>query len=300
MTAGPLHYSDCIDSLASSQNPDGGWGFRSGASSAVEATAWALAALNLSPAGGDGARDLGRSWLLQAQRADGGWPAIPSQPQACWITSLAAGVLQRQGGAKESVERGLRWLLDAWPAEGTLWWRIRQAIFPAGEAGQNHSLRGWSWTAGTASWVEPTAHALIFLQSLPAQMLTSRAAQRMDLAEGMLFDRMCPGGGWNSGNPSIYGVPGVPRIGPTVWALLALKNRAERAEVRRSLEWLEHAYGGIHGPASLALAHLCLTAYGLPLPALGPALGTLYARNHFFDNVITTAWAAAALRGETA
>jgi hypothetical protein len=106
----------------------------------------------------------------------------------------------------------------------------------------------------------------------------------------MLYDRMCPGGGWNSGNPLVYGVAGVPRIGPTAWALLALRDHPERAEIKLSLKWLAGAYLAIRGAASLALAHRCLAAYGRPVAPLAPALGELHSHNRFFENVVTTAW----------
>jgi hypothetical protein len=206
--------------------------------------------------------------------------------------------LHLQGGAQNAVERGLRWLLNEWPAESTLWWRVRQALFSSRETRQNSSLCGWNWTPGTASWVEPTAHALLFLRSLPAKMYSSQGAKRRQLAERMLYDRICPGGGWNSGNPLVYGVAGVPRVGPTVWALLALRDDAERAEIQMSLDWLQGAYGTIHGPASLALAHRCLAAYGRRVPPLAPALDELYPRNRFFENVLTNAWIILALNQE--
>ncbi len=142
-------------------------------------------------------------------------------------------------------ERGLDWLLEAWPAEGTLWWRLRQSFIslPRWLARTARCAAGIG-RPGTASWVEPTAHALLFLRSLPPELLPPQAAKRRQLAERMLFDRMCPGGGWNSGNPLVYGVAGVPRIGPTAWALLALRDHSERAEIQMSLAWLEGAYGG--------------------------------------------------------
>jgi hypothetical protein len=206
--------------------------------------------------------------------------------------------LHLQGGAQNAVERGQRWLLNEWPAESALWWRVRQALFSSHETRQNSSLCGWSWTPGTASWVEPTAHALLFLRSLPAGMHTSGGAKRRQLAERMLYDRMCPGGGWNSGNPLVYGVAGVPRVGPTVWALLALRDDAERAEIQMSLDWLQGAYEGIHGPASLALAHRCLAVYGRRVSPLVPLLGELYPRNRFFEDVLTNAWIILALNEE--
>jgi len=116
----------------------------------------------------------------------------------------------------------------------------------------------------------------------------------------MLFDRMCPDGGWNSGNPLIYGVAGVPRVGPTAWALLALREHSHRPEIQASLAWLERAYGTIRGGASLALAHHCLAVFGFRVPPLAPALEKLYAPNSFFQNVLTMAWITLALSEEAA
>ena len=175
--------------LITRQNSDGGWGYHPASSSSVEATAWALMALMASrhfpPQAEVCAR--ARQWLLDVQRADGSWPTIPGHPQGCWVTSLACQSLHLQGGAQHAVERGLQWLLNAWPAEGTLWWRLRETLFPSHVSKQDSSLRGWNWTPGTASWVEPTAHALLFLRSLPSALLSSQAAKRRHLGERMLF-----------------------------------------------------------------------------------------------------------------
>jgi len=286
--------------LLHSQNSDGGWGYHPASPSAVEATAWALMALGASRPAPAPAEACTRAcaWLLAAQRADGSWPPFPGYPQGCWVTSIASQALHLEGGAPAAVERGLHWLLNAWPAEGTLWWRLRQTLFPSPVTAQDSSLRGWNWTPGTASWVEPTAHALLFLRALPAEMLSSRGNERRSLAERMLFNRMCPGGGWNSGNPRIYGVAGVPRIGPTAWALLALRDHDARPEIQSSLDWLEGACAAVHGAASRALAHRCLMAFGRRVSPLAPLLGELYSHNHFFDNVLTMAWVVLALQEE--
>ena len=298
MVSGQIRDTDFPDFLVTNQNSDGGWGFHPGSTSAVEATAWALPALASSRKAPEQVCTRARDWLLATQLADGSWPAFPGQPRGCWVTSIAARALLRQGGSHDAVGQALYWLVKAWPAEGALWWRLRQALFPARLARQDNSLRGWSWTPGTASWVEPTAHALMFLYAVPAKTLPPSASKRRQLAERMLFDRMCPGGGWNSGNPQVYGVAGIPRVGPTAWALLALQDHADRAEVQSSLRWLEGAYNRIQGGASLALAHLCLRAHGRSLPSLSPALGELYSRNRFFENILTVAWVTLALSEE--
>jgi len=156
---------------------------------------------------------------------------------------------------------------------------------------QDHSLRGWGWTPGTASWVEPTSYALLLLGALPDHLQTQAVTRRRSMGEAMLLNRVCSGGGWNSGNPVVYGVPGEPAVGPTVWALLALREQADRQEVSNSLRWLEDTYERSEGPASIAQAHWCLRLYGRPVPPLDPALWNCYARNQFFDNVLAMSWA---------
>ncbi len=138
---------------------------------------------------------------------------------------------------------------------------------------QNAALRGWSWTPGTSSWVEPTACALILLHELHgSKPFPPDAEKRRALAEAMLYDRMCPGGGWNSGNAEVYGVAGQPLVGPTVWALLALQKYRERAENQEALRWLLATQEQIEGPGSLALAHICFRVYGCNAPSIVPAL----------------------------
>lgn len=117
----------------------------------------------------------------------------------------------------------------------------------------------------------------------------------MQLAERMLYDRVCPGGGWNAGNPLVYGEPGIPRIGPTAWALLALRNNKDRSANVESLEWLERNQEGIQGPGSLALAQLCLKAYGRPTAPIEPRLQAFYLNNHFLQNIPVIAWASLAV-----
>jgi len=120
---------------------------------------------------------------------------------------------------------------------------------------------------------------------------TRAIADRRRMGEAMLLNRMCPGGGWNSGNPVVYGVPGEPAVGPTVWALLALRGQPHRPEVSESLRWLEAARERSEGSASIAQAHWCLRLYGRPVPPLDAALWACYARNQFFDNVLAMSWA---------
>src|SRR5438876_464221 len=95
---------------------------------------------------------------------------------------------------------------------------------------------GWGFHPGSSSRVEPTSFALLALEQAPKDLLPAAAARRRQLAESLLRDRMCPGGGWNCGNPRVYGVAGEPLVLPTAWALLALRAHPERPENVMSLE----------------------------------------------------------------
>ena len=296
----PFTEDFCFPFLLGAQNADGGWGYNPGSSSGTEPTSWAFLALRGARRHdkGEQAAKRAQQWLHKTQLPDGSWPAFVGQPKGCWVTALACLALLAQKESGDLVNRGARWLCEAWPAEGGLWWRLRrrwQKTPPV--VRQDSSLRGWSWTPGTASWVEPTSCALILLKNLPPDFLPPSSGKRVRLAEAMLYDRMCAGGGWNSGNPLVYGVAGVPRVGPTVWALLALRDRRDRAENQKSLDWLAATFGEIQGPGSLALAHLCLAAHGQGVPPLEPLLRSRLAVNQFLMNVVVVAWAALALGG---
>jgi hypothetical protein len=283
----------CVPFLLRARNPDGGWGYSPGLPSGTEATSWAALALSaLDRSELSGAIESGGSFLRESQRADGSWAAFPGQAEGCWVTSVACLALGEVAAAATPVERGRRWLCDAWPGEGGIWWRLRHRL--AGDGGavrQNHSLRGWSWTRGTSSWVEPTAFALLALRNACTPKLSARAASRRRMGAAMLLDRMCPGGGWNCGNPLVYGTPGQPLVGPSAWALAALAGQPACEETRQSLDWLARVYSSISSPASLALATVCLRVWGRAVLPVEPHLRRLATANEFLDSVPSVAWA---------
>jgi hypothetical protein len=222
---------------------------------------------------------------------DGSWPAAIGQKKGSWVTSLACWALRARPEACGSVARGLRWLTDEWPGDSGLWWRLMRR-FARGKriVDQNDSLCGWSWTHGTASWVEPTSYAVLAMRGSPSSLLPAKARLRLQLAESLLYERMCPGGGWNCGNPMVYGVPGEPQVGPTVWALLALRRNSERPEMRQSVNWLEKNWETISSPARVALSAIALDVFGRPNPAAGTSLRNLCENDQMLRNVPVAAW----------
>jgi hypothetical protein len=236
-----------------------------------------------------GKLDQGFQFLRTAQLADGSWSASPEVTSGCWVTSLACIVLPADAHA--AVSSGLKWLCDDWPRDSAPWRRfLARFSFERKISAQDDSLQGWGWTPHTSSWVEPTSFALILLDHTPREMWPQAADRRREMARRMLYDRMCPGGGWNCGNPMVYGVAGEPLIVPTVWALLAIRDDPNRAEFAMSLDWLAKNIDDARGAGSLAQARVCLEICGRKWPTKGATLADFYRRNDFLRSVPVAAW----------
>jgi hypothetical protein len=284
----------CVPLLRNAQNSDAGWGFHPGSQSRVEPTCWAVKAL-ASRAAEQNSRDIARGldFLLAAQLADGSWPSTPEEKTGCWVTSLACWALSGVSDAQYSkaVARGLSWICEDWPRDSSWLQRWVRKFSSAGRlTKQNLALRGWGWTPHTSSWTEPTAFALLALESPVAAQLSSLAEKRKTLGEALLYDRMCAGGGWNCGNPEVYGVAGEPLVLPTTWALLALRHHPQRRENIESLAWMEKNFTRIQAPASFAAAKICAAAYGRSLNRDAPKGEEFHFKNESLGSVQVAAW----------
>jgi hypothetical protein len=132
---------------------------------------------------------------------------------------------------------------------------------------QDNSLQGWSWIADTFSWVEPTAWCLLALKHYGRAQGQSIDARRVAVAEQLLLDRCCAGGGWNYGNSNMLGQELKPYIPTTAIALLALQDRPAIDEVKRSVEFLVREGATERSGAALSLALVTLVTFGLPAAA---------------------------------
>ena len=144
--------------------------------------------------------------------------------------------------------------------------------------------------------MEPTSYACLALRG--SKEVSAVARTRLQLAEEMLYDRMCAGGGWNAGNPTDYGVVGSPEFGPTTWALMALRGEAERRENLESLEWIEQNWARVNTPSALALAAIGLQAYGRENTRVLEALRSRWDDEKISWTVPAMAWTVLALSGD--
>ena len=249
-----------LETLGANQRPHGTWGYR-GAQDSVESTCLAVLALRRHPSA-----KLARATkaLMALQNADGSWPAFTGDdPEGCWTTALAVlSLMLVQQGTTKPLASGIQWLIDARGREASWPWRWKLRTFD-NKVQFDPARFGWSWVSGTTSWVIPTAFALIALQQARQRGYdnTARLTERVDIGASMLLDRMCPGGGWNSGNGVAFGVALAPHIDATSIALLALIGHEKEQGVQRSLHWLVNRLAGCPSPYSLAWGVLAIAAY---------------------------------------
>jgi hypothetical protein len=124
--------------------------------------------------------------------------------------------------------------------------------------------------------VVPTAFAILALNEIPCSCgRLERIPLRVDCGIQMLFDRACPGGGWNAGNGVVYECPMAPHIDDTAIALLALRDRDQHPVVQSALQYLESIASNLTAPWSLAWSILTLAAHRRPIASLHGSLSAL-------------------------
>jgi hypothetical protein len=288
--------------LSAAQNTDGGWGATPGATSITEATALAVLALrDCEPtrvrAGSSVER--GRSWLTMHQRPDGGWPVSAAIPESSWMTSLAVLAMLALGGEEERVARAADWLAAI---EGRRLGWLRALLFrllPVDRhAGLDPDLRGWPWCAGSFAWVEPTSLAVLSLKKVRAHRGGSGAFdERIREGELLIQDRVCRGGGWNYGNPTVLVEELPPYPDVTAVALIALQDRASEPLSQRSLAALEAMLDESASGLALSWSILSLLVHRREARSYRQLLARRYAASGFLDEIRTIALALLALGG---
>jgi hypothetical protein len=286
-----------IDGLLRSQNTDGGWGATQNRRSNTEATSFTLLGLSMWSEAVPAARlTHGLTWLTTRQHAAGSWPLTEQLPAGSWATALAILALDFCALHRQQALRGAHWLLRQ---EGrrlgwytSLLYRFLPHTLPIQ---MNPDLQGWSWTANTFSWVEPTAYALIALKKLWPFLPQTQAKARIRQGERLLYDRMCAGGGWNYGNTQVFDEPLPPYPETTALSLIALQEYQAAEPNQRSLHALRQMLGQAGSGLGLSLATLCFSLYGHDVSAWRTLLARHYEQTGFLGETKTLALALLAL-----
>lgn len=250
--------------LNQSQNSDGGWGAIAGKQSNTESTALGLLALrSLEESRENPAVRKAEQWLTNSQNSDGSWAYGAGAKTPSWSTALAVMALGDSTVEVERLVKAGNWILAQEGSKpGILAKLILALSFQKKAVHLNDDLIGWSWTAGSFSWVEPTSYCLLALKKMKARLSAEAVKERVDQAELMIYDRMCEGGGWNYGNAAVYGDPLWPYADITALALIALQDHRVRNENQVSLKVLAKTAETTDSGLALGWSSICLSLYG--------------------------------------
>ena len=284
-----------LNTLASGQNSDGGFGSVAGKRSNTEATA--LAFLALQSAAADSAIGAkARDWLAARQLTEGAWPLNDTAKEPSWCTALAILALRSSADDRARAIKAGNWLLDqAGSKPGML---AKLILFVKGQKRAvrlNQDLIGWPWTSGNFSWVEPTSYCLAALKNLKQYLPADKVGERIAQAELMIYDRICDGGGWNYGNSEVYGEKLWPYPDTTALALIATQDHRERQENQSSLRLLKELALKADSGLALAWACICFQVYGQNDAALKNSLERRFAKTQFLGETKTLALTVLAL-----
>jgi hypothetical protein len=240
-----------IQRLLETAHPGGGWPYQVPSAPSAEPTALACLALAAQGVEQASVRN-GLRWLADRQQVDGSVAVNAMDTQSCWATALAclAWYDSRDlGGTSFSANKNaaVDWLLKS---EGKPF-KSNPAIY-----GHDTQLTGWSWVAGTHSWVEPTAYAILALR---ATGLGNHPRTREGVS--LLLNRAISEGGWNYGNSKMFGSELRPFPAQTGMVLAALAGEPRQTCVDKAIQFLHSELPRVRTPVSLGWGLIGATAW---------------------------------------
>jgi hypothetical protein len=295
---GNIHHNRSMDYVGPLQElrrrelPAGGWSFSGSTQMSLEATC--LVSFSVLAEQPSSAPHVVLP-LLRVQLSDGSWPSFIGDVESSWTTALAICVLNSANDSSGARERGLSWLMKTDGREANWFWRWKFKLADR-EVRFDPDRYGWPWLPGSASWVIPTAFSVIAIKQFTACSRSDISERRIRLGVDMLLDRVCVGGGWNSGNSVVYGVPLQAHVDATAIALMALQDEERTPVIQASLGWLKQRSSNIESIESLSWWILSLFVYQEPVDHLKAKLAALVGDGHEIRNNATLATAILALK----
>ncbi len=279
-----------VDYLISAQHDSGGWGYSTGSKPVVEPTAVALLALQTDP-GAELSFQKGISWLLGGQNKDGGWGINENDPESGWQTAWAVIALRKVKQDSDAISRGMDWLTCV----GTN--QVSQEEFKKQDIPLNDDPGAivWPWLPGQVCWIEPTAMAVLGLESRDYSPL---ASSRIKAAVEYFIKYRTPIGGWDIGNAGPLDTNVLPRAYPTSLVLMALNLVAPQAIISNDISALKQDMMSDQSVLSLSSGLLAIRCLGESADEVELYIKDKQNANGSWDNnPFFTGWAMMAIRG---
>ncbi len=243
--------------------------------SSVEATVWRALALRVAgadrAAAGEAATAASAA-IARLQAADGRVSLSPLHPGASSPTSIAILAWHDRREFVDARARAVAFLLEQ---KGDHFPRS-----PASPLAMKTELAGWPWIERTFSWAEPTALALLALESAGAG-----DHPRAQEGRALLLDRQIESGGWNYGNARVFGSELRPAPESTGLILAALAGHVPATAVAASLAYFERFAPTMRTPLALGWTLLAWSAWkGAPAGFAATAIHETVAREQRYGS----------------
>jgi hypothetical protein len=177
--------------------------------------------------------------------------------RSTWVTSLIL-LLSPDDVGIEVYRAALGWTLRQTGEETG--WGYRLRLLLNGEK-LPEADGGWPWFPGAASWVSPTATALIGLRQARRFSSEPEIAARIEQGRRFLLAHACQDGGWNHGGAKPLGQDAQSYPETTGLALLALRGM-DRSKVARGIDRARQLAAACRFPEGTSWLKMGLAAHG--------------------------------------